>query len=148
MWWKVWLSTIEACLTFTIPNHIPSLFTQSVHVSKMPKLITITTSVKYLNLKYTKHVGTKHILCGGKPVVMASKALFNLVLDTESCPNDWEKSIIIPIYKGKGKRKDDPGSYRPVSLISVLRKLFERIIFNRHIHTFPKPATTRLSGRP
>ena len=38
--------------------HVPSLFTLSVHVSKMPKLITITTSVKYLNLKYTKHVGT------------------------------------------------------------------------------------------
>ena len=45
-------------------------------------------------------VTSEHILCGGKPVVMALKALFNLVLDTESCPNDWKQSIIVPIYKG------------------------------------------------
>ena len=62
-------------------------------------------------------VTSEHILCGGKPVAMALKALF----DTVTCPNDWKQSIIVPIYKGKGKRKDDPGSYRPVSLISVLR---------------------------
>jgi len=61
---------------------------------------------------------------------MALKALFNCVLNTETCPNDWKQSIIVPIYKGKGKRKDDPGSYKFVSLISVLRKLFERILYN------------------
>ena len=45
-------------------------------------------------------VTSEHILCGGKPVVMALKALFNLVLDTETCLNDWKQCIIVPIYQG------------------------------------------------
>ena len=51
--------------------------------------------------------------------------IHNLVLDTETYPNDWKQSIIVPIYKGKGKRKDDLDSYRPISLISVANCLSE-----------------------
>ena len=136
MWWKVLLSTIEAGMAFTLPR----LFIQSVHVSKINNNNNHVSRISELKIhKACRHlkrgkvarldgVTSEHILCGAKPVVMALKALFNLVLVTETCPNDWKQSIIVPIYTGKGKRKDDPGSYRPVSLISVL---FERIIYNR-----------------
>ena len=42
-----------------------------------------------------------------------------------SCP--MEKATIIPIHK-KGKDKKDPNSYRPISLLSCLGKVVERII--------------------
>ena len=39
--------------------------------------------------------------------------------------------MLIPIYKGKGKSKSDPASYRPVSLIPCFSKIFEKLLLNR-----------------
>ena len=41
-------------------------------------------------------------------------------------PVDWKLANVMPIFK-KGW-KDDPGSYRPISLTSVPEKVIERII--------------------
>ena len=41
---------------------------------------------------------------------------------------DWKLASVMPIYK-KGQ-KDDPGSYRPVSLTSVPGKLMEQLILS------------------
>ena len=42
-----------------------------------------------------------------------------------------KKGAIITLYKGGNKRKDDPDSYRAITLSSVLLKLLERIVLNR-----------------
>jgi len=46
----------------------------------------------------------------------------------EEVPHDWRITNVTPIYK-KG-RKEDPRSYRPVSLTSVPGKIMERFILN------------------
>ena len=50
---------------------------------------------------------------------------------TSSCcyPDIWEKSHIIPAHKKKDKRLVN--NYRPVSLLPIFGKIFEKIIFNR-----------------
>ncbi|KAK4829460.1 hypothetical protein QYF61_004678 [Mycteria americana] len=53
---------------------------------------------------------------------------------TGEVPVDWGLANVVPIYK-KGQ-KEDPGSYRPVSLTSVPGKLMEQIILSaitRHV---------------
>ena len=45
---------------------------------------------------------------------------------TRDVPMDWKLANVMPIFK-KGQ-KNDPGSYRPISLTSVLGKVMERII--------------------
>ena len=49
-------------------------------------------------------------------------------------PEDWKRANVVPIFK-KG-RKEDPGNYRPVSLTSILGKLFERVIL-AHVREGP-----------
>ena len=56
---------------------------------------------------------------------------FNSVLHHERTPAQWAKNVLVPIFKGKGKSKSDPGSYRPVSLMPCLSKLFEKIVLKR-----------------
>jgi len=40
-------------------------------------------------------------------------------------PVGFRTATVIPIHKGKGKKSSDPASYRPVSLLPALSKVFE-----------------------
>ncbi|KAK7094328.1 hypothetical protein V1264_007968 [Littorina saxatilis] len=59
--------------------------------------------------------------------------LFNESWKTGTVPAIWKKATIIPIHK-KGKEKKNPNSYRPISLLSCLGKLLERVINRRLLY--------------
>ena len=55
--------------------------------------------------------------------------LYNSILKTKTLPNDWNKSIYVPIYK-----KDDTkecGNYRTIALISHANKILLNILQKR-----------------
>ena len=54
------------------------------------------------------------------------KLLFDLTLFEGTIPNNWKNAEVRPIFK-KGD-KSNPGNYRPVSLTSVICKVFETFI--------------------
>jgi len=56
-------------------------------------------------------------------------ALINLIISTAVFPQIWKQSKIIPIYKGSGN-KQDFNNFRPIALLSVISKIFERHLFN------------------
>ena len=56
--------------------------------------------------------------------------LFNLILNVGYIPDMWKKAYIILLLKPK-KDKQHPSSYRPISLLSCLGKLLEKIIKQR-----------------
>jgi hypothetical protein len=56
--------------------------------------------------------------------------LFNAVLDCEHIPDIWKKANIILLLKPK-KENHLPSSYRPISLLSCVGKLLERIVKQR-----------------
>ena len=45
-------------------------------------------------------------------------------------PNDWMRAIIVPIYKGKGNRRECK-NYRGISLLSIPGKVFGRILIEK-----------------
>ena len=56
--------------------------------------------------------------------------LFNIILDTGIIPENWCNGIIIPIFKNKGS-KQDPESYRGITLNSCFSKVFSSILNSR-----------------
>ena len=52
--------------------------------------------------------------------------IYQKSFDSGILPQDWRNGHVIPIFK-KGCRKT-PGNYRPVSLTSVVVKVFESVI--------------------
>ena len=52
--------------------------------------------------------------------------LFQQFYDTGTIPQAWRDALVSPVHK-KGS-KHDPGSYRPVSLTSIICKIQEHII--------------------
>ena len=53
--------------------------------------------------------------------------LFNQILETEEMPEEWRKSILVPIYKNKGDIQNC-SNYRGIKLMSHSMKLWERVI--------------------
>ncbi len=45
-------------------------------------------------------------------------------------PADWTKVIIVPVYKGKGRR-GDCGSYRGISLLNIPGKVYGKVLTER-----------------
>ena len=46
------------------------------------------------------------------------------------CPVDWVLAVIVPLYKGKGDVHECSNS-RGISLLSVVGKVYGRILINR-----------------
>jgi hypothetical protein len=65
----------------------------------------------------------------GNSVVNAITLLFNFVFDREVWPERWGMGVIIPLYKHDSRL--EPGNYRPITLMSVVGKLFGIIVNNR-----------------
>ena len=64
------------------------------------------------------------------PFIEHSLALmFNKSLGTARFPDSWKSVRDTPIFKD-GK-KDEKSNYRPISILPVVSKLFERVVFNQ-----------------
>ena len=75
---------------------------------------------------------------------------FNQSLHTGCYPSEWKKGHVIPIPK-PDKPKELCKSYRPITLLSCLGKLMERIIKNRiefHLETNKLLSNTQFGFRP
>uniref|UniRef100_W8BGW3 RNA-directed DNA polymerase from mobile element jockey n=1 Tax=Ceratitis capitata TaxID=7213 RepID=W8BGW3_CERCA len=56
--------------------------------------------------------------------------LYNLIFDKGIYPQNWKNADIVPILK-QNKPPDQTSSYRPISLLSCLSKVLEKIIAKR-----------------
>ena len=63
--------------------------------------------------------------------------IYNQSLNTKVFPCAWKKGIILPIKKPQ-KDSDNIKSYRPITLLSCIGKIFERIIQQRIEHHIEK----------
>jgi hypothetical protein len=54
--------------------------------------------------------------------------LFNLVSTNYYTPKPWKSSLIVPLFKAGSKCKDNPNSYRGISLAPCIGKVFDKII--------------------
>ena len=60
--------------------------------------------------------------------------VFQFSLDCSIFPNNWKKANVIPVFKNKGD-KSVVKNYRPVSLLPIFGKIFEKCLFDT-IYTY------------
>ena len=63
----------------------------------------------------------------GASIVPSLTRLINMSLSSGKVPDDWKIANVIPLFK-KGDQHDR-NNYRPVSLLSCVNKILERIVF-------------------
>ena len=107
----------ESHFSFCSPFSHPEFLAAASNLSS--STATSTDKVAYPMLKHLPRSGMDFLL-----------HIFNLSWSSHSFPYIWKTSSIIPIHK-MAKPLDSPASFRPISLISCVSKLFERIILSR-----------------
>jgi hypothetical protein len=67
--------------------------------------------------------------CGDVAIVWLTK-LFNLIFRSNKMSDEWRRNILVPIFKNKGDVQSCT-NYRRIKLMSLIMKLWERIIEHR-----------------
>ena len=70
-------------------------------------------------------------------VILHITKIFNCIIKTRKYPRSWRRACVTMLPK-PNKPKNDPASYRPISLLLCLSKTFERCLL-KHIVTAPLP---------
>ncbi|KAK3561722.1 hypothetical protein QTP86_012617 [Hemibagrus guttatus] len=65
--------------------------------------------------------------CLGEAAVEFLTSLFNRVLKSERMPEEWRRSVLVPIFKNKGDVQSC-SNYRGIKLMSHTMKLWERVV--------------------
>ncbi|GBM39391.1 RNA-directed DNA polymerase from mobile element jockey [Araneus ventricosus] len=94
------------------------------------KLSEIVEFIKNTKIKKAPGIdGVTNKMLKNLPLIILLKLanLFNYMLKLKYFPNCWKTARILPILK-PGKDPTKPVSYRPISLLSTLSKLGEKII--------------------
>lgn len=58
--------------------------------------------------------------------------IFNQSIQTGIFPDKWKNAKVFPVHKGNAK--DDPNNYRPISVLPVVAKVFEKLVYDQVYH--------------
>lgn len=101
----------------------------------------LKTEIKNLNNKKAPgHDGVTSVIIKSLPenAIILLLFLFNAILRLGHFPSAWKNSVVIMILK-PGKPEHLLSSYRPISLISIFSKLFEKLFKSRLSPLFDPP---------
>ena len=81
--------------------------------------------------------------------LVALTYILNACLMLSYFPDNWKKAVVVPIRKPH-KPGDEVTSYWPISLLSILGKIYERILLtrvNEHLEATPIIPNTQFGFR-
>ena len=130
-------TTIDSNLAFEIPptNVEPKSYlqpTDKVFSLKAPDVLTVCKLLSDINER--KATGLDKILCkllklAGDIVGPSLTSIFKSSIDNGIFPSEWKVAKVTPIFK-KGANSD-LNNYRPTSVLPILSKIFEKIIYQQ-----------------
>jgi len=110
-------------LNMTTPHRLESVTTSPAEVKHLISILDISmaNSPDLLSAKSLKSTGAA---IGG-----TISKIFNLSFETGKIPQVWKEANVTPVFK-KGERYT-VSNYRPISLLSIVGKLQEKVVFKR-----------------
>jgi hypothetical protein len=73
---------------------------------------------------------------GGEHAAQSCFFLFAQLFENGISPSSWSKALIHLIFKGGNKDRLSCSPYRPISLISIVSKIYERVHLNPAADTY------------
>jgi len=118
------LNQITNFITSPLPMSLPTKHTTPNEIKNLIQKLKIKKSHGHdqITNKIFQHLPKKSIIL--------LTYIFNSMLRMSYSPLIWKLSVIILIHK-PNKSKNEPSSYRPINLLPVLGKLFEKVMLKR-----------------
>lgn len=120
---KMVKNTIRNMLSQTISTPIEELTTPK----EIFNTIKYTTSKKAPGEDSIQNIILKNL---PKKAIIKLCHIYNACLTSQIFPNSWKNAVILP-FKKMGKDHKFPQNYRPISLLSTLGKIYEKLILTR-----------------
>ena len=105
------------------PNDFNFTVVSEGEVEKLLKNLNVTKSTGCDN------ISAKFLKDAAGVISTPLTHIINLSLQTSTVPSLFKKARVVPLFK-KGDRNKE-GNYRPVSILPVISKILERIVFNQ-----------------
>ena len=96
----------------------------NVTVGHVSKILHSMSSSKATGLD---EIPAKYLKDGSSVISKLLTHIINLSITTGSIPDDLKMARIVPLYKKNSKTH--VGNYRPISVLSVISKVFEKVVF-------------------
>ena len=103
-------------------KHLKNIFFTSSELSKIIKDLNPNKSHGHDN------ISIKMIQICGETIIIPLKLIFDSAIKVGKFPDSWKKGNIIPVHKKESKTLLK--NYRPISLLPIFGKIFEKVIFN------------------
>lgn len=107
------------------PNNFPA--NRKVTTEELKSAIRFSRNMKAPGFDGLFNIVLKHLGPNAHSLIVE---IFNSCLELSYFPSAWKLSKVVPIHK-PGKDPTLASSYRPISLLSSLSKLFEKCIYSR-----------------
>ena len=131
-----YFSTVGSNLASDIPltEYRPEYYLEPTHSIFSLKPPTVDTVYKLLRKIDEKSVGldsipNKLLKIAADVVAPSLTAIFKASINTGIFPQEWKESRVSPVYKSGAR--NDPSNYRPISVIPVTAKIFEKIVYEQ-----------------
>jgi hypothetical protein len=91
------------------------------------RIAKIFSGLKYTSALSTDWIPVSVLKMGSDMLARPVSHLVNMSLSAGMFPSAFKTALIHPVYKGVGKARNDPGSYRPVAILCALSKVLETV---------------------
>ena len=109
-----------------LQSNSESLFFQPTNIQEILKLVRKLPSKASSGYDNISNILLKEIIYPLSPVL---SDIFNRSLSTGEFPNIMKLAEVIPLYKNKERCYES--NYRPISLLSTISKILEKIVYSR-----------------
>lgn len=98
----------------------------SIPVSKVQTLLSKLLTNKACGID---GISAKLLKDASSVISFPLTCIFNKSLSSGIFPDSWKTAKVFPIYKGN--EKNDANNYRPISVLPILAKVFEKLVFDQ-----------------
>ena len=104
----------------------------SLQIPSVNTVIRLLSKIDEKKATGLDRIPSKLLKTAANIVAPSLTSIFSRSILTGIYPNDWKVAKVTPLFK-KGL-KSDPNNYKPISVIPVVSKVFEKIVYNQLYH--------------